>query len=134
MKSKIFLILYYLINIIVIGTVISYILFNNYTYFGDNVNFITPINFVLFFGLFIISLIFFIISTVLIMRKKVNVDISNIILEIVFLVFMLVIAICCLNFDKKLILKKIEYAYYLTIIFVPYILLNVYPIFSLKKQ
>ena len=133
MKNKIFLILYYIIFFIITGIIISLISFNTlnkYTYFGNNTMVIKPLN----ISLFIISFIAFLITNIFILRKKINIDIKHIIFEISFIIFMLIIVICCLIFDKKLVIEKIEYSYYLTILLIPYILLNIYPIFTLKKK
>lgn len=133
MKNKVFLVLYYIIFVLMAGIIISMIslnILNKYTFFNNLIMLITPLN----FCLFIISAIAFISSNIFILRKKVNIDTSHIAFEIGFIIFMLIIIACCLRFDQILIVEKIEYPYYLTIILVPYILLNAYPLFTLKNK
>ncbi len=137
MKNKVFLILYYIVSLIIIPLYIIYSVYYIDMYNNGN-NSIGLLNidcnpFTIF--LIILSFILCIIITILIIRNK-NINITNkdYALIISYIIFIIIIVTSCLIFDKKLIVPGIEYYYYLNLLLLPYILLNIDIYLSVNKN
>ncbi|MEE3343219.1 MAG: hypothetical protein VZS44_03925 [Bacilli bacterium] len=137
MKNKVFLILYYLVSLIIIPLYIIYSvyyidMYNN----GNNSIGLLSIDCYPFTVLLImLSLIVCIITTILIIKNK-NINITNkdYVLIISYILFIIIIVTCCFIFDKRLIVPGIEYYYYLNILLIAYILLNIDIYLSINKK
>lgn len=127
MKNKIYLILYYLISITIIFITIYSIYFSNMYEFVNNPG--------ISFSFIIISIILFIIVTIkLIINKNIYITNKDIIFVITYFIFIILMIISCLIFDKKLLIPYIEYHYYITISLIPYVLININNLLSINKK
>ena len=127
MKNKIYLILYYLISLTIIYITIHNIYFASMYEFVNNPG--------ISFLFIIISIILFIIITIkLIIKKNIHITNKDIIFIISYIIFLILIIISCLIFDKKLLIPYIEYHYYTTISLIPYILININTLLSINKK
>lgn len=82
----------------------------------------------------IISAITFIVTNVFIFKnKKFKTNNKDLLLPIIYLVFVFVVALLTVIYNKNAIIPYLHYTYYYTFLLIPYILLNIYTITLSKK-
>ena len=130
-KSKLYIILYYLLYILMLIFILgSMIMTSLKAALTPTITYITNPSLFLFF----IATLFFIIFNIFFIKIK-NIDASNrdIMLELLFIIFILIMVICCLIFDTKLIIPTYEYSYYTTLVLFPFLIININSMFLIKK-
>lgn len=116
MKNKLYLILYYLI----IAINILLLIFNSQLAIDSYLSYFS-------WFLVLINIIAFILFNIFIIKqRKINVSKKDNILLISYLIFMIIISICCIVMDKYVIVSGIHYLYYYEITIIPLTLLNFY--------
>lgn len=139
MKTKLYLILYYLCFIITF-LVIWYGAFNYVPLFqlGNKIHIIDSLLQYIMNHLFIVSvinIILIIIFTILLIKKK-KINVNSLIFPISYLLFLIVIMIICFMFNNKIALEYMHFGYYQRFILIDYVLFNIYSIllFDLERE
>ena len=132
MKTKNYLILYYLSFILVM--LLTFIVSYGYSIFGDDLSGL------FYYGsplIFLVSRLITIVFTVLLIVKK-NVEFDSILFPCSFLVFFVLVVGLCFLINTKSILEYVHFAYYSRIIILYYLFLNIYSLlcidFKTKKN
>ena len=141
MKNKIYLLLYYLcfiMTFIFIGIAASNISFAlmaenepiTYNIIESIYNYLSETKLII---LAIFNFILFIIFTIKIIKKK-KLNNIRLVMPISYIIFSIIILVICFMFNQKVIYPYIHFGYYLTFIYIAYLILNIYSILCLTKK
>ena len=137
MKTKVYLVLYYLSFIITI-LALGYAAYYYVPLFelGEKLSFID--NFISYFinNLLIVSIInlmLIIVFTVLLLKKE-KIVVDSLVFPISYILFLVGIMIICYLFNNKVALEYMHYGYYQKFIMIDYIMLNVYSLFLFERR
>lgn len=123
-NKKVYIYLYYFALILSIFTcIIPSILKTTNTYVN-----LSRLSFILI----LINAILIIIFTILLIKRKLNN--TNIIFPIIYILFTIIVLIICILFNQRLIIPYIQFSYYIKLILINYLLLNIYSILSINKK
>lgn len=126
MKDKLYIILYYLAFVITLGLVVIYSS-TLIDFYGEGINFL-PYALLIF-----VNSILIIVFTVRLIRNK-KMEKTFIAFPISYILFVVILYLIGMIFDKKMIIPMIEYNYFNLFIMIDYLLLNVYSLLSIKKK
>lgn len=126
MKNNLYKILYYLSSIVI---VILLIYCSKMTFKNDITVFYSSLEILL-----TLSVLSFIVTNIFLFKnKKFKTNTKDLLLPIIYLVFVLIVIILMVIYNKDAIIPYLHYTYYYIFLLIPYILLNLYTILLSKK-
>ncbi len=126
MKDKLYIILYYLAFVITLGLVVIYSS-TLVDFYGEGINFL-PYALLIF-----INIIIVVVFTIMLIKNK-KMDKTLIAFPISYILFVVILYLIGMIFDKKMVIPMIEYNYFNLFIMIDYLLLNMYSLLSFDMK